>query len=447
MDIPFLYTTLYAFLHTLSFDNKREIATDKIYKYRDSVVEYASKKYEEYHGEEINVLPIDNENELYSLLQDYSNLFYMDDNKVCLNDDISLDDIQSLIKSISLEHPIETYFELTPETKILRDLGIEKIFEFKEKCEKVFFELEKKIENEYMMNPNSSKLKGLLAKRFLLIMNIYANNPNYIKYFHSLEDGVSMDDNFDYYNQSEYIKLGEPYPIDYDLYKKSKFYEDPKEEYTSLEGIIDEFYHYAIFGETPIYKDKYTQHFSQLYTSDVIKPLLSNNIEISDTIEELDDENTINENEKDSIFNLDIDEEEFAFYIIYIYKLNEFINLGQTSLIKPRNRLLYALDDIKYRLYDPANFKKYYEQSLNYDLDEDSFELFENEAKYFIEDVFEGNAGKTIEKLLFTSTYYQLTKNKDIEKILKKYKSYPQYNLYSKIILGDRKKDIIKKKK
>ena len=145
--------------------------------------------------------------------------------------------------------------------------------------------------------------------------------------------------------------------------------------------------------------------------------------------------------------NCDIEEEEFAFYIVYIKKLNDLIAEGRSELIVVRNRLLYLLDDIKYCLFIEENFNKMYEKALSYKLEEESFDFFAEEAKYFIIDVFEGNADKTLEKLLFTSTYYQLTKDEEVVEILNKYNKDIRYQEYSQIIFGKNKGYSRKKKK
>ena len=137
--------------------------------------------------------------------------------------------------------------------------------------------------------------------------------------------------------------------------------------------------------------------------------------------------------------SLDVIEEEFAFYMIYLHKLNNAIESGHNELIWPRQRLLYMLDDIQFNLTNPNNFDKWYEWACCYDADKDTYESLGWEAGYFIQDVFEGEDYKSQEKLIFASTYYQLTKDPELKEVLEQYSDDDRYSEYSSIILGDTK--------
>ena len=250
--------------------------------------------------------------------------------------------------------------------------------------------------------------------RLILLANIATNNKAYIDNYYAFveDDDKILDEDFDYYEESRYSKNGEEYPIDNKLYMNSEFYEDILENDDPIQQNIEDVYHYAIFGKAPLFKDKYQYNINQMYVRSSYSDL------------------------SQASFS-EIDDEEFAFYLVYLNKLNDLIKNGASELIHVKNRLLYLLDDLKHSLYDSNNFQKFYNTVLDMNITSDSFDGFEKEAKYYIKDFFEGNSTKKLEKIAFISTYYKLTKNKEIKEMLEDYASYPQYELVSKLILGN----------
>ena len=85
------------------------------------------------------------------------------------------------------------------------------------------------------------------------------------------------------------------------------------------------------------------------------------------------------------------------------------------------------------------DFEKIYNESLNFEIDEDSFKNYGWEAAYYITDIFEGNSGSKIEKAIFISTYYELTKNPEIKDIFEQYEEHESYELYKQIIFDKKK--------
>ena len=449
MDISYLYTTLYALEIIMYYENRRSIKISDLIEYRERVLDYIIEDYNEKEDHYTQVedevygdlffYTVNDKIEIRNIIEEYPNMFYIENDRLCLYADVTLEEVRELRKKVEV---LPTRFYNAIYKKDIFDLiGIKKRYE------KIGNSLEKEIENEYMTNPNSNRIKGLLYKRFVFLLNVVANNKLYIDEFLNIpsSDTVSVDEYYDYYEESPYIKNNEPYPIDNELYKNSEYYEDVVEEINPLQLNIEDSYHYAIFGNKPIHEYKYNNYFTDMYMFNNFKNIKPDNVGDED-YEEIEDIDCLDVPNVCKV-NFDIDDEEFAFYIIYIQKLNELINNGCYELIRVRNRLLYLLDNINYCLYDESKFNEVYNKAINYEIEEDSFEYFENEAKYYIEDIFLGNAGKTLEKLVFISTYYKLTKNNEIKEILNRFKKYPNYEFYSEIILGESLGQVLRKYK
>lgn len=432
-DIPFLYTTLYAFKLVLTFDERRKIELNDLDNYRNTILE---RTIEELENDDIYTLlnKLDIEEELFNILDQYSDIFYLKNNILYLNEEITIDDLDSLLTENRLEENLVTRFNHSNYTKeIFNTLKITKVFKWKEKYEKIALEIEKQLEKEYKKeNFNSNLIKNLLFKRYYLVSMMHKENEIFMKEYIAIptdENEIPINENLDYYKNSEYIKNGEPYPIDNELYQNSRYYEDYNEELNPIHQIIEDVYQYAIFGSRNLYKDKYLDDMVKIY------------------IDENFSRDEYEENFSEIELNLNLCDEEFAFYTIYVYKLNELINAGYNEFITTRNRLLYLLDDIEHCLYDNNNFNEFYNLAINYKLEEDSFSFFENEAKYFIEEIFEGKSFKKTEKILFVSTYYKLTKNEEIIDILEEYENYPNYAEIYNFIIDNRKNNLNNKRK
>lgn len=450
IDVPFTYTTLYVFHLILRFGDKRSIKIENLFNSRDELLknvleDYYSNNSSEYNEDndwedKIQFKEIKEEQELDKMLKSYPEIFYEDDGKIFISDDISLDDIMILLKEFNM--PTHRFYNASDSEKFYKSIEITEIFEYRKKYKEYGYTLEKQIEEAYINNVSFDKLKLLLYKRFIFLFKVGITNEQYVLEYLNLPDeseqSILIDKDFDYYLNSEYIKNGEEYPIDKDIYENSDFYEDIVECFNPIQFNIEEDYQYAIFGNGPLFDRKYDESFTKLSMSDQFnKNEEYNNVDYNDlpSFDEID----IYYEKQYAKINFDIEEEEFAFYVVYIKKLNDLIESGRKEFINVRNRVLYMLDDIKYCLFMKENVDKYYEKSINYEFDEDSFEFFASEAQYFIEDAFEGKTGKTIEKLLFTSTYYQLTKDEYILELLERYKSDYRYESYSQIILGKNK--------
>lgn len=423
IEVPFLYTTCYAFKLLLMYDNKRYIKLNDLYAYRKTVLDNILEDY--YDNEDSQIVEqniwngdiefeeINEEDELSYLLTTYPNTFYLNDEQLCLKKHINLELLEIILKSFNMPHSI--FFEANFSKEILELLGIRKIYQIKEKIEQVGLNIEKELEKEYFTTQNPDKIKNLLLKRAIFLVTVFGNNNLYIQNYLSLppgDDDLYLEENDFYDSFSKYKTNDDELPIDSDLYKNSDFYEELSDYISVLEDNLEDLYQYAIFGNGELYKDKYDACFSEMF---------------------YDSKYTFSNKKEEKLTG------EFAFYIIYLQKLNEWINKGKKELTTVKNRLLYTLDEHRYSLYLPKNFEAFYQKACLLHETEDSLKEIAGEAKYFIIEAFEGKQVKIMEKLLFSATYYQLTDDQEIIKLLNNYKKDKNYEKFYQIIIAEQK--------
>ena len=164
MNIPFLYTTLYAFKLLLIYENKHEVDINDLYLYRESILDKVSEEYS-LNEEDMEIESINQNDELYFLLNNYPLVFQMKNDMLELNPTITVEQIDSVLNSIDIEQKtiFTAIYEINHTKEILNTLGIYKIFEFKEKVENAGFDLEKQLEEEYNKGTNSTKIKQLFC--------------------------------------------------------------------------------------------------------------------------------------------------------------------------------------------------------------------------------------------------------------------------------------------
>lgn len=424
IEVPFLYTTCYAFKLLLMYDDKRFIKLNDLYTYRKAVLNNIIDNYydddnfciseQNIWDDDIEFEEIDENDELSYLLTNYSNTFYLNDDKLYIKKYVNLELLEIILKSFNMPNSI--FFEANFSKEILELLGIKKIYQIKRRIEQTGLDIEKELEKEYLTTQNPDKIKKLLLKRALFLITVFGSNNLYIRNYLSLppeeDDDLYIEESDLYDSFSKYKTNDDELPIDNDLYENSNFYEELSDYTSVLDDNLDDIYQYAIFGNGELYQDKYDISFSEMF---------------------YDNKYNISNKKEEKITG------EFAFYIIYLQKLNEWINKGKKELINVKNRLLYTLDEHRYSLYLPKNFELFYQKVCLLQENEETISEIAGEAKYFIIDVFEGKQIKIMEKLLFSATYYQLTNDTQIIELLNNYKNDKNYKNFYEIIIGEQK--------
>ena len=130
-----------------------------------------------------------------------------------------------------------------------------------------------------------------------------------------------------------------------------------------------------------------------------------------------------------------------TFYLNYINHINKFSKIfgNDENLEESKCRLLYLLDGYGDNLFKKENFQQALNDFSMSEIDyKQDFDDFYTLSRLFLIDILEGwiDDEMTLKKLLFASTYYDLTQDKRIKRII---------NKYNKTELGKRISDIVLK--
>ena len=493
-EIPYLLTTLIAHCLVLELDNRRSIKISDLINFRHLLLEKYLEEYQKYGdgviGEkwegDLKFAPVNDLIEIKKLLQEYPEVFYFQNGSIWIHENIDLSYLYKLKKD-EFPNIYDKFHDVTNLKKVRNSLAITKIYELGDIVNKKLENIESQLEKAYSDLDNSQQLiKPLLMKKFLFLNNIVTNFPILINQFNIINYSdenlvIRITEDYDYLAKSTYTKNNEKYPIDNQLYKISNFYENVAWLCNPIQGIIEDTYQYAIFGNFNLYKHKIYEIFAQYSFA-----YLLSNINKSDNNFDIDIDEILNNDEIDNnnnngyaILNNNAIEEEFIFWLTYIHKINEYLaNNYDENLVKVKNRLLYLLDDVSKCLYIDENFEKIFEQAMEkleelkaeyeekeldeedyydeedeefdeeYEQDDDDDKIYGylgKEAKYLIYDCFLGREYKIVEKLLLISTYYSLTNNEKIVEILNQFENSPKYSEYKNIIIGQNYEKVLQK--
>lgn len=443
IEVPFNYINLLAFLTLLKYENKRGIKIDTLQKYHQILLEEVIKDYNTknvtYYGEfdnwkgKINFF-IDEQNNLNNFLNEFSHMFYIENDTIYLYDEISYEELIQQEVEMRKEQCISNRFALASNSNRLFDLlninkiksVIEKYIKIEQEIEKTYFKLNHSDDNEI-----KQKLTKLLFMRAIFLINICQNTDHIIDAFRLESSRIHESD-----SSYEYSKP----PIDLELWKQSNYYDE--DDIGDIDDRIYDIFQYAIFGKTSLVSGKTNEMLQNLYfygdknnsQSELLEDYFSEDLTFGENFDN-DNDNTY--------YIVDNEETDLAFYLTYLHKLNEYIKKhGESAdLIDTKNRLLYALDMPKLCLFKQGNFIQELEKTKEFDLEAEDFDFVEDEVRFMADEVFMAETDEnTIKKLLFISTYYELTKDKKIVRILNKHSNNDNFATYSDIIFGEQKR-------
>ena len=164
-DVPFLYTTLFAFKLVLTFDERRKINLNDLNNYRNIILEKTLEELNNEGGFDLSINEIDIDEELTTILEEYNNIFYFENNNLYIKEEITIDEIDSLLTENGLEEEFSLVYDHINYTKeIFSSLNITKVYKWQKKYEKLGMEIEKQIEKEYSkedINPNVLKASNI----------------------------------------------------------------------------------------------------------------------------------------------------------------------------------------------------------------------------------------------------------------------------------------------
>ena len=165
IEVPFNYINLLAFLTLLKYENKRGIKIDTLQKYHQILLEEVIKDYNTknvtYYGEFDNwkgkiIFFIDEQNNLNNFLNEFSHMFYIEDDTIYLYDEISYEELRQQEVEMRKEQCISNRFALASNSNRLFDLlninkiksVIEKYIKIEQEIEKTYFKLNHSDDNE-----------------------------------------------------------------------------------------------------------------------------------------------------------------------------------------------------------------------------------------------------------------------------------------------------------
>lgn len=438
MEVPFDYICLLAFERMLKYEDKRKIHVKDLGLYiLNTMIEFekdfktGTRSYFEGNlPKDFKFKRFDVGKSMVNFIKKYNDYFSYDS----VTDEIILDDSVEYDMLIILldEYEVSSRFYKVSLNNKARDLlGIETILGTLKECSL----LESKLQENYeklSTNKDDSSISMLNA-----IVNI---RELFLDKIASMDvDKIAV-----YLDETDFIEFKgyDKFPVDKDFWNNSQYGNkyDPDE----LEDMFYELYNYALFGKNDIGPIKLSEMINELYLSKM------------DTEEELRDSYyelfTSEDGEK---IDIDIDslledcgrdpndyrELDQLFYLNIVSKIDEYMNKHgkNKDLLKRRQRLVYALDDSKLKLYDDKNLYSLL-NNLKTKFDSEDLLASTKVKSYFVlEDAFKNPNEDNMAKLLYVSSYYDISKDEKVKMLLTKYANNVNYDMYSNIILGDEK--------
>lgn len=461
-----------AFRALLNYEDKRSLSFEDIHKYRKKILE----KHIAYHSQFSEYDDVDFENNLhefhdvnndmslegekelfYNFIKENSNMFFFKDGRLNLKENISLDEIDNYKFTIDCYSDRDDKlicgellgFHDSPEC--LDILDAKKI----KKIVSLIVDDEKKIEKAYQefigtgLEDNIQKLIVPTNYKLALIGNL---KDDKMRCYHRLFIGLSTIDkeakqDFNLYSddlmeKDEFYKLNEEYNdlLANNGYIKALFGTGTL-SYDKLSNIMDTFWIYQDPDEELEFEPVDAEANAE-YMAERERQFEEFDDEFDDEDEEEDDYDEDDYNDYNQVDHyLHRKNNNYAFYLNLIKNIDKYIEVhgNNEDLNNSKNRLLYLLDNYGDNLFIKENFNNSYKnismEDINYN---DDLYDFYTLSRLFLVDILEGwiDDELTIKKLLFVSTYYNLTKDIRIEKIIEKYKTTELGEKISKIILN-----------
>lgn len=455
----------------LGYENKRGLSFETLQKYRKMIVkkhmdyhsqfsEYDDEDFEnslhEFHNYNTNI-SLDEERKLFNkFIKDNEDMFFYKDGMLYLKENISyqkLEDRNFELDSYSDRDDKIICGELLSfhdSTECLDVLDAKKM----KNTAIAISNDEKKVEKAYQEYLGTGLEEGIqkLAAPAYYKLSLIGNLPNdkmscYFRLFCNLigTDKEAKGKDIELYSD--------------DLMENDEFYK-LNEQYNDI--LPKRGYNKAIFNTGTLVYDKITNIINSFWTfidpdsepefepvdpEATAKLMEENQQKYEEYEDEFDDEDDDDDyDEEDEDYNeiehyLHQKNVNYAFYLNFIKNIDKYTEEHGTNeeLNLSKSRLLYLLDGYGDNLYIKQYFNNAYDFISMDDIEyKDDFYDFYTLSRLFLVDILEGwiDDELTIKKLLFASTYYNLTKDKRIEKIIEKYKSTELGEKISKIILN-----------
>lgn len=409
-----------------------------------------------FHSANINMTLAEEGQNLIDFINNNDEYFFYKDGVISLRDEVSYEELEDAnfeLDSYTDRDDKIICGELSGKSECVECLDILGATKIKEFVYKII-EDEKKIERAYQTYSEfelEQSIKKLLIStnyRLALIGNLTDDKMG------CYDRTIGSLGNVDAASKGENVILLSDY-----LMENNKFYNLNPE---SIDSIITDKYQRAIFNNGTLVYDRLKSKMDAIWSyrepdcqievepvdPDASFLLMEERIEELDSFEdEFEDDNVEidfdeydEEEDMDQVdFYLYIKRVDMVFYLNYIDHINKFSKMygSNESLENAKCRLLYLLDGYGDNLFKEENFRENLNNvsmsEINYKQDLDDFYTL---SRLFLIAISEGwiDDDATLKKMLFISTYYDLTKDKRIKRIV---------NKYQKSELGEKISDIV----
>ena len=430
VKVPYNCLILHALLNLIKYEGKRSISVPNLNNYINAILEKALSIYQnsdytyktnidDWHG---NVKFVYDKDYLTKFITTY-NIVSLDNNIIVLKDNITYEYIEDLINEVMAKEKVSNRF-LTPTEYLpfLKLLGIEKI----PRVVANFLHQEQQIENFYYSSNHDDRIMALNSLKRIMFLNNLSQKEDYTLLAYQnvfCEMLLSNDESINFF------------PVNYEKYINSPYGKDENGDIYHLSKLHDGF-HKAIFGNFPLFYEK-----SLMMVEDVLASCLVLDSSTED-LTEIDDMD-LDIIESEAFF----DQEKIKFYTMYIEKLTSYIeqfliylNISeQEELLQVKKRLIYIFDDPNITLLNEEALNEFIMEASIPDTDV-SYTEFANEIYYYITDIFteKQTHSNIIKKILYISTYYELTLDDQIINLLNGYYLNKNYETFCNLIFdGD----------
>lgn len=369
-----------------------------------------------------------------NFLNTYRSFFYLNNETLYLREEITLDDIEEEIKEAVFDNMDLVYLytigdlDYEEKDKIKEILNINTI----DNTLGEYLQIESLLEYLYKNSDGNEYVKKEIGQLLKIRSKFFEviSNMNLTKLKTYQETALSI--------KYKNLKLYRNYPIQFD-----KKLDQVMEDYFDV--MFYDINQYAIFNESLNCYNYLEEKISNAYYKATELQLEDDlDYEYYDFASEIDEyEDEIFDTEK-SMFSFDENVQNY-FYLTYILKINEYIKISPSiELMEVKSRLLYILDSSNYCLYLTDKNIELALSDLEIDEIENKFIGIEKEIYYMLNDIFISyQKDNPIKKILFIATYYQLTRDLAIVKLLSDFKNHPKYQEYKDIILSSKGKNRI----
>ncbi len=502
MENYFDFIIFLAFERYYDYEDKRSLTFEELHNYRLALIqehidyhsrfkeyddEYFPELLKEFHNYGLNISLEEERKNFENFLINYDEYFTYDNERIYIKEDVDMESFGDVKFDLPFyENPYNQLIcgELIGFSKHLKPMDALHATKIKNEVLKLI-EVEKILEKyyyEYKIIKNSPNIETI--SKFIVNTLTKIGNSSYAKircYDTIIRCLGLLNDDDDYDLLSEDII-------------KDKFCELHEKK---LEYLLENSFYDAIFGTKSIACDKLLMDIQGLfeykkfakaknsnddeelseedYGSCLAEPIFPDEFleereeieekmaayhdDFEDEVEDDDKEDEDDEEEEISeieevieLFKFYLDNQNItrAFYLRYIilahYLINKYGNNEELENVK--SRLLFLLDNYGESLTEEKNFLKVLESVPLDKFTKDDFEDFYMVARVFLIEILKGYAEVDIlKKLMYISTYYLLTKDIVIDRIITKYQNTEIGKKVKKVIYNNDYSDFIEKDK